>query len=715
MTKLNQKKLALAQRNKLRKEDLLWMLRNILIARKVDDLEIVMKKQSKAFFQISGAGHEGILTAVAKAMRPSKDWFVAYYRDRALCLGLGVTPYEMFCQANGNTGDSSGGGRQMPSHWGNKKLHIFNKSSCTGTQFHHACGLAEGGRFLHSLKEEGVDIGIHPVCADEVIYCSTGDGTLAQGEFWEALTSAIVNKWPIIFLVEDNGYAISTPKDIQLPQGGSISKTLHNFPGLKILSTDGNCPIESYATMVLACNHARGKKGPVLVHADTTRPYSHSMSDDQSMYRTTKELNLEKKKDVFNSFPRFLLDAKIISSKELEGINKDIANNLREEMNRALETPWPEKDSALDHLYSEEVDIAGEEFSATANFKGKADIPMAGALNSTLKSEFSRNPFLRMWGQDVADFGQSQEDKLQDRSLKGKGGVFKISANVQRISRPGQVFDSPLAEASIVGQAIGQSARGIKPIVEIQFFDYIWTAFMQIKNELAALRYRSNGDFKCPMVIRVPIGGYLRSGGLYHSQSGESIFTHIPGLRLAYPSRADDAMGLLRTAIRADDPVIFLEHKHLYYQGYNRCADPGEDYTIPFGQAKIIQEGTDCTIVTWGALVQKSIDASRKMAQKGVSVEIIDLRTLAPFDGEAIRASLAKTNRLLICHEETRTSGFAGEIMAFINENHFSLLDAPVMRVTAQDCHIPYNPDLEEVVLPHVIDVENGLNKLMAY
>lgn len=710
-----QDKLALAQKYKLEQEDLLWMLRNILIARKVDDLEIVMKKQSKAFFQISGAGHEGILTAAAKAMRPSHDWFVAYYRDRALCLGLGVTPYEMFCQANGNTGDSSGGGRQMPAHWGNKKLNIFNKSSCTGTQFHHACGLAEGGKFLHLLQKEGVDVNTQTFAKDEVIYCSTGDGTLAQGEFWEALTSAIVNKWPIIFLVEDNGYAISTPRDIQLPEGGSVSKTLRNFPGLKILQTDGNCPIESYATMAQACRHARAQKGPVLVHADTTRPYSHSMSDDQTMYRTTKELEEEKNKDVVESFPRFLVSAHIISASELTALHKEISEELREEMNRALSTPWPEKESALKHLYSEEVDITGEAFDSTPDFKGKDDIPMAGALNTTLKSEFSKNPFLRMWGQDVADFGQSQQDKLRDRSLKGKGGVFKISAGVQRISRQGQVFDSPLAEANIVGQAIGQAARGIRPIVEIQFFDYIWTAFMQIKNEVAPLRYRSNGDFKCPMVIRVPIGGYLRSGGLYHSQSGESIFTHIPGLRLAIPSCASDAAGLLRTAIRADDPVIFLEHKHLYYQGYNRSADPGEDYTIPFGKARIVQEGTDCTIVTWGALVQKSIDAGRKMAKKGVSVEIIDLRTLAPFDKSAIRTSLAKTNRILVCHEETRTSGFAGEIAAFINEEHFELLDAPVMRVTAQDCHIPYNPDLEEVILPHVIDIENGLHKLMAY
>ena len=704
----------LIAKHKLKKEDLVEMLRNVVLSRKLDDAEISMKKQSKAFFQISGAGHEGILTAAAKVMRPGHDWFVAYYRDRALCLGLGVTPYEMLCQANGNLGDTSGQGRQMPAHWGNKELNIFNKSSCTGTQFLHACGLAEAGKFLHDLSTDGIDVTSCPVKDDEVVYCSTGDGTVSQGEFWEGLTTASVNKLPVIFLVEDNGYAISTPKAVQTPEG-SISKTLKNFPGLLVLETDGNCPIQSYDIMLKAHRHARTGKGPVLLQAHTTRPYSHSMSDDQSMYRTKKELVLESKLDVINSFPRFLKEAKLLTAKEIDKIFEEVAVEVRREMKRALETSWPTKETATQHIYSEEVDIAGEQFVSTPNFSGKDDVPMAAAINSVLKSEFSKNPFLRMWGQDVADFGQSELEKLEDKSLKGKGGVFKISAGVQRISRSGQVFDSPLAEANIIGRAIAQAARGIKPVVEIQFFDYIWTAYMQLKNEMAVLRYRSAGDYKCPMVVRVPIGGYLRGGAIYHSQCGESLFTHIPGIRVAYPSCALDAAGLLRTAIRADDPVMFLEHKHLYYQGYNRTANPGEDYTIPFGKASVVQEGRDCTIVTWGALVQKSLEASRLMAQKGVSVEILDLRTLAPFDKQAIIASLRKTNRILICHEEVLTSGFAGEIAACINEECFEALDAPIMRVAAKDSHVAYNPDLEEHILPQVSDVEEALNRLMAY
>ena len=701
-------------KHSLKKEDLVWMLRNIALSRKLDDAEISMKKQSKAFFQISGAGHEGILTATAKVMRPGHDWFIAYYRDRALCLGLGVTPYEMLCQANGNLGDTSGQGRQMPAHWGNKKLNIFNKSSCTGTQFMQACGLAEAGKFLHNLNGEGIDTVSLPFKNDEVVYCSTGDGTVAQGEFWEGLNTASVNKLPIIFLVEDNGYAISTPKEIQTPEG-SISKTLKNFPGLLILETDGNCPIKSYDTMFRAHRHAQTGKGPVLVHAHTTRPYSHSMSDDQSMYRTRKELELEKQQDVLNAYPRFLKEAKLLSSKEIDKVFDDVATEVKSEMKRALKTPWPNRDSATTHIYSEEVDIAGKQFESKPVFTGKDDLPMAAAINRVLKSEFAKNPLLRMWGQDVADFGQSELEKLEDKSLKGKGGVFKISAGVQRISRPGQVFDSPLAEANIIGRAIAQAARGIKPVVEIQFFDYIWTAYMQLKNEMAVLRYRSAGDYKCPMVVRVPIGGYLRGGAIYHSQCGESLFTHIPGIRVAYPSCALDAAGLLRTAIRADDPVMFLEHKHLYYQGYNRTADPGENYTLPFGKAAVIQEGSDCTIVTWGALVQKSLEASRLMTQKGVSVEILDLRTLSPFDKEAIFTSLKKTNRILICHEEVLTSGFAGEIAACVNDECFEALDAPIMRVAAKDCPVAYNPDLEEYILPQIEDIEEALNGLMAY
>lgn len=706
------KKLDIIKKYKLDKSQLLDFYKNIITSRKLDDAEITMKKQSKAFFQISGAGHEGILTAAASVLKPKHDFFIPYYRDRALCLGLGVTPYEMLCQANGNTGDTASHGRQMPAHWGNVNLNIINKSSCTGTQFLQGVGIAEAGKYLSKMAKDGVDhnLAYHD---DEIVYVSCGDGTTSQGEFWEALTTACVNELPVMFMVEDNGFAISVPTFVQTP-AGSISKALANFPGLKIFTCDGTCPIESYETMKEAEEYMRAGKGPTLVHAFVTRPYSHSLSDDHKFYRTKEELDEEAARDVVTTYPQFLIDNKLATKAELEKLEEEVKADVRDAMKRAIETEWPEQSTYADHLYSMDVDPTSSQFETEPEFSGKEDVPMAGAINATLKSEIQKNPLMRMFGEDVADF--SELEKLDNKELAGKGGVFKVTSGCQRVSKEGQVFNSPLAEANIIGRAIGQAMRGIKPVVEIQFFDYIWTAYMQLKNEMATTRYRSGGDFKNPMVVRVPIGGYLKGGAMYHSQSGESLYTHCPGIRVVYPSNAQDAAGLLRTAIRCDDPVMFLEHKHLYYQGYNRTADPGDNYMIPFGKANTVREGSDATIVAWGALVQKSIDAAKKIQEEtGKTVEVIDLRTLAPFDMEAIKESLAKTNRIMICHEEHKTSGFAGEIAARINEECFESLDAPILRVCSKDTHVAYNPALEEVILPQTNDVYNELKKLLEY
>jgi len=707
-------RLKLAKKLKLNRDDLVWFLKNIYVSRKIDDAEISMRKQSKAFFQISGAGHEGVLVAAAKAMKPKYDYFIPYYRDRALCIGLGVTPYEMLCQANGNVGDTASHGRQMPAHWGNVKLNIVNKSSCTGSQFLQACGVAEAGEYLTQISCDGDDVSDLSFNDDEVVYTSSGDGTTSQGEFWEGVTTACVNKLPVLFHIEDNGYAISTPTFVQTP-GGSISKAMENFPGLKVIECDGNCPIQSYEAFSKAVKHIRQKKGPVLLHSHVTRPYSHSLSDDQTMYRSKEELAEEQILDVFNSYPEFLVKSGVMKQDEVDAVLKEASEEVAEAIAKAIDTPWPAKEDSLKHNYSEDVDITSSQFDTEPKFEGKDDIPMAGAINAVLKNEFSSNSLLRMFGEDVADFSQLEKYDNEDLKDKGKGGVFKVTSGVQRASKEGQVFNSPLAEANIIGRAIGMAMRGIKPVVEIQFFDYIWTAYMQLKNEMATTRYRSGGDFKNPMVVRVPIGGYLKGGSIYHSQCGESLFTHIPGIRVAFPSNAQDAAGLLRTAIRCDDPVMFLEHKHLYYQGYNRTADCGDDYMIPFGKARIAKEGTDATIVAWGALVQKSIEAAKKLEGEGYSVEVIDLRTLAPFDIDAIKESLTKTNRLLICHEETKISGFAGEIAAQVNEECFETLDAPILRVAAKDSHCAYCPSSEEYILPQTEDVEEMLRKLLAY
>ena len=701
------RKLDQIRKNKITKADLHWFLKNVFVSRKTDDAEITMKKQNKAFFQISGAGHEGILSAVAKVLKPKHDYFIPYYRDRALCLGLGVTPFEMLCQANGNTGDTASHGRQMPAHWGNVKLNIVSKSSCTGTQFLQACGMAEAGLHLKKVKLKD-----SPVYHEqEIVYTSCGDGTTSQGEFWEGLTTACVNKLPVLFLVEDNGYAISTPVWMNTP-GGSISKALANFPGLKIFTCDGNCPIDSYETMVEVEKYMRAGNGPTLVHANVTRPYSHSLSDDHSYYRTKEDLDQEHEKDVFNSYPKFLTETGLFTTEEVKALLDEVTKEVREAINQALKIAWPAKSTYMDHLYSD-IDPSSAQFETKPSFSGKEDIPLATAINMTLKAEIKKNPLMMVFGEDVADF--SEVEKYNNADLKGKGGVFKVTHGVQKAGQPGQVFNSPLAEANIIGRAIGMAMRGFKPVVEIQFFDYIWTAYMQLKNEMATTRYRSGGDFTSPMVVRVPIGGYLRGGAMYHSQSGESLFTHIPGIRVVYPSNALDAIGLLRTAIRCDDPVLFLEHKHLYYQGYNRSADPGDEYMIPFGKARTVREGKDATIVTWGALVQKSVEAAKELEKEGYSIEILDARTIAPFDFEAVKKSLGKTHRLLICHEEHKTSGFAGEIAAWVNENCFETLDAPILRVCSQDVHVAYCPDLEEMILPQTSDVLTALKKLVAY
>ncbi|RLA67032.1 MAG: dehydrogenase [Epsilonproteobacteria bacterium] len=704
-----EKKLKQAKKYNLTKQKLISFWKNIYLSRKLDDAEIAMRKAATAFFQISGAGHEGILTAFGNVLWPKYDFFIPYYRDRALCLALGMTPYEMLCQANGNTGDIASHGRQMPAHWGHKDLNIISASSCTGTQFLQAVGLSEVAGYLKNIGEKKT----LSYNEDEIIYVSAGDGTTSQGEFWEAITTASVNKLPVMFMIEDNGYAISVPVAIQTP-GGSISTALENFPGLKIFTCDGNCPIDSYATAVESSNYLRKGNGPVLIHANVTRPYSHSLSDDHTKYRTKKELLEETELDVINSFPKLLIQGGVLKDAENEKIKKEIDKEVREAREKAESTPWPEPETCMDHLFSEEVDITSDAFSTDPEFSGKDDVPMAQAINSVLKAELKRDPLIRLFGEDVADFGQLE--KLDDESLQGKGGVFAVTKGLQRAGRPGQVFNSPLAEANIIGRAIGMATRGLKPVVEIQFFDYIWTAFMQLKNEMATMRYRSGGDFKCPMVVRVPIGGYLRGGSIYHSQCGESIFSNIPGIYVAFPSNAQDAAGLLRTAIRADDPVLFLEHKHLYYQGYNRSADPGEDYMIPFGKARVVKKGSDATIIAWGALVQKSIDAAKKIEKEtGKTIEIIDPRTLVPFDIEAIKKSLAKTNRILICHEDTKTSGFAGEIASLINEECFESLDAPILRVAAKDTHVAYCPGLEDEILPQVEDVRAMLTKLLDY
>jgi 2-oxoisovalerate dehydrogenase E1 component len=682
----------------LEPKELIGAFRIMHTARRLDDREITLKRQSRIFFQISGAGHEAVQVAAGMALRQGHDWLYPYYRDRALCLTLGVTPHEMLQQAVGAAQDPASGGRQMPSHWGHRRYNIVSSSSPTGTQFAQAVGCAEASRYRDPRS-------------DEITLVTAGDGATSEGEFWEALNAACLGRLGVLFLIEDNGYAISVPVESQTA-GGNISQLVAGFPGLFRQEVDGTDFLASYGAMKAAAAYCREGNGPAMVHAHVIRPYSHSLSDDERLYRTAAERKLEAERDPVIRFPKFLMDEGVIDRHMLQRITHEIDEEVHNATQQALRDEPPAPETARQHLYSESVDPTSRAFATQPHFHG-APMTMVDLINATLREEMRRNPGILVFGEDVADC--TRQRSLQE--VKGKGGVFKVTAGLQLEFGSGRSFNTPIAEASIVGRAIGMATRGLKPVAEIQFFDYIWPAMMQIRDELATMRWRSNGNFSCAAILRVPIGGYLNGGAIYHSQSGEVAFTHIPGLRVVMPSNALDACGLLRTAIRSDDPVMFLEHKRLYREPYNRSPHPGEDYTIPFGKAKVVKPGKSLTVVTYGALVQKTLLAATQVEHRkpDTSIEILDLRTLAPYDWEAIRASVEKTSRVIVAHEDCVSWGYGAEIAARIADELFDRLDAPVRRVGALDTWVGYHPRLESAILPQTETLSAEIERLLEY
>jgi 2-oxoisovalerate dehydrogenase E1 component len=709
--------------DRLSPERLIEIYRLMYLSRRTDDREIVLKNQQKIFFQISGAGHEALLVAAGLVLKPGYDWFFPYYRDRALCLALGVSVEDLLLQGIGAAADPASGGRQMPSHWSSPAHHIVSQSSATSTQCLHAIGCAEAGRYFArhpeaAQKHEGDYRAWRNVefQGDEVVFVSVGEGSTSQGEFWESLNTASNEKLPVIFVVEDNGYAISVPVEVNTP-GGNISRLVHNFPNFYFAEIDGTDPIASWQAFEEAAAHCRAGKGPAFIHGHVIRPYSHSHSDNDRLYRPEKERNEDALRDPLSKFQMYLLREGILDADGINRIEKQVDEEVRQAAERALRSPLPPTDevSILKYVYSEHFDPADPALQTTpARTADTHERTMADLINACLRDEMHRDPRIVVFGEDVADC--SREEYLEQKLVKGKGGVFKLTAGLQSDFGSNRVFNSPLAEANIVGRAVGMALRGLKPVVEIQFFDYIWPAMHQLRNELPLLRWRSNGTWACPAVIRVAIGGYLTGGSIYHSQSGESIFTHTPGMRVVYPSNALDANGLLRTAIRCDDPVLFLEHKRLYRETYGRVPYPGPDYMIPFGKAAKVRDGSDITVVTYGALVPRALQAAQKAQREhGIETEILDLRTLSPYDWDAIAESVRKTNRVIIAHEDMLSWGYGAEIAARIADELFHDLDAPVKRVAAMDTFVAYQPILEDVILPQPDDLYESIVELKRF
>jgi 2-oxoisovalerate dehydrogenase E1 component len=667
----------MANLNGFSKKQILEIYYKMSLSRALDKKMLILLKQGKSFFHMGASGHEAAQLAASLIIKPGKDWSYPYYRDGAYCLGLGMTSREQLLSFLSKADDPNSGGRQMPMHYGHKDLRIVSQSSPTGSQFLQALGSSLAAQYDESR---------------DIVYVSSGEGTTSQGDFHEALNWASNAKAPIIFHIQDNEYAISTHKSEQ--SADSVFTRAAGYKNLSRFDVDGTNFFETHLAFKQAAERARKGQGPSIIVSNVVRLLPHSSSDDQRKYRTEDDLNQDQKRDPLLILKNQASENNFILQKEFEKMDLLIKDQVDSDVLWAETQSYPDEETALNHIYSTDPPITESVAKPIRD-----NIVIVDAINHALKEEMLQNNKMVIFGQDIAD---------------PKGGVFTATKGLSDEFGTKRVFNSPLAESSIIGTAIGLAVSGYKPVVEIQFGDYIWTAMNQIRNEVVTMRYRSNNAWNCPLIIRTPVGGYIH-GGLCHSQSIDGYFIHMPGIYLAYPSNASDAKGLLKMACRMNDPVLFMEHKGLYRQGYAATEEPDEDYVIPFGKGRIVSDGDILTVITWGAMVQKTIEAVKSLSLEKGLVEIIDLRTLNPLDINIIKTSIEKTGKALIVYEDNLTNGPGAEISAIIGEKCFEYLDGPIKRIASKDSPVPFNWFLENKVLPQTEDIALGIKELLEY
>jgi len=674
----------------LPKKNIVEAYKWLLTTRKLDQKLLILLKQGKAPFHVAASGHEAAQIAMAMNLIPGQDWAYPYYRDIAFLLTYGSSIQDMVLEFLSKDNAPHSGGRQLYGHWSSKALNIVSQSSPTGSQFLQAVGTALGCKWENHAK---------PFNKREIVYVSSGEGATSEGDFYEALNWATREKLPVVFFIEDNRYAISVHASEQI-SGGSLYDLTAGYKGLHRFNANGNDFFEMFEVSRKAAELTRKGEGPSLIVANVHRLMPHSSSDNHAQYRSKEELMQIKEEDCLLQLEEKIYEEGVLTHEEIKHLQDEIKHEIEEAANWALTQPEPSPESVSEHVLEQpHVFEAGLPKPYKNGMQPKSTV-MVDAINHALHEEMEHNAKMVVYGEDVAGL---------------KGGVFTATKDLMQTYGKDRVFNSPLAESAIVGTAIGLAVKGYKPVVEIQFGDYIWTAMNQIRNEVAMMRYRSKSDWLNPMVIRVPIGGYIH-GGHYHSQNIESIFAHIPGLCIAYPSNAADAKRLLKTACRMNDPVLFLEHKYLYRQGVAKAIEPGKQDFLTFGQANVLKEGADISVITYGATAHQAIAAAKVLEKSNnVSVEVLDLRTIIPYDKEAIKNTVKKTGKVLVVHEDNLTQGFAGELISFIIEECFEYLDAPVLRLGSLDVPIPYSPILEKEALPNQDKILAKLQHLARY